>query len=1179
MESYRVGKRVNSSRVEDPLCIEPASKSRRRHFLISKIQWRRAVFNARQRSEIECCELKKSRNIVAYNTVTFLRATMAVGFLALALTRSVWGEGKLDPVAVEFFENKIRPVLAEHCYSCHSQKAEKLKGGLYLDSREGLLKGGEHGAAIVPGDPEKSLLIRAIRYTDENLQMPPKDKKLSSQQVTDFEAWVKMGAPDPRSEQNQALTERENKKRNHWGFRPIQRPALPEVSRPNWVRNGIDAFVLAKLEQNGMKPSIPANRRTLIRRATFDLIGVPPTPEEVERFVNDPSDRAWEIVIDRLLSSPLYGERWARHWLDVARYADTKGYVFEEERRYAYAYTYRDYVIRSFNQDIPFDRFITEQLAADLLPLGEDKRPLAALGFLTLGRRFLNNQPDIIDDRIDVVTRGFMGLTVQCARCHDHKYDPIPTKDYYSLYGVFASSSEPREKPLLGTASLPKEYPAYQAERKKREDELNTFRQTKYAEVLADVRAKSSEYMLAALDAEKLEDKSKIENLAKERKLHPQVVRRWIEFLQERRKLEHDPIFAPWHAFAAVTNYPTQAKELAQKFFTNETSNPLNPLIAKSFADEVPASIKDVAERYGKLFAVAESAWAAARKENHDASKLSADEQEAIREILYGEKSPAKVAESEIPRLFDVPTAQKNRALQRKLEELDAVHPGSPPRGMVLKDNEILFNPRVFVRGNARNPGEEVPRQFLELVAGPDRKPFQKGSGRLELAEAIANKDNPLTARVAVNRIWLSHFGAGLVATPSDFGVRSDPPTHPELLDYLAGWFIDSGWSLKKLHRLILLSNTYQQSSDENAAYSQKDSNNLLLWRMNRKRLEFEPFRDSLLAISGELDLKQGGLPVEITTRPFTTRRTVYSFVERQNLPGIFRTFDFASPDTTSPQRFNTTVPQQALFMINSPFLAEQARGLAGRPELVQVLDQREKIGALYQITLQRAPETEEIALAERFISEQNKIPPPEPPVEVWQYGFGELEGTGRPLANFHPLPHFTGKAWQGSGKLPDDKFGWLTLSATGGHTGDGLKQVVVRRWTAPADVTITISGTLEHSSESGDGVRGHIISSRSGTLGFWPVYNGKREMNIGKTELKKGDTIDFAVDSHGSIDSDSFAWAPLITALTPGSGSPPYTWNAKDDFSGPKEPFVPLNAWEKFAQVLLMSNELAFID
>lgn len=363
-----------------------------------------------------------------------------------------------DPAGIEFFEKNIRPLLADHCYGCHSAKAEKVKGGLWLDTREGVLKGGDTGPALVAGSPDNSLLIKAVRYTDPDLQMPPKNKKLPPKQIADLEAWVRMGAPDPRT--GPAISQAPpDKARAHWAFQPVVAPAIPKVKHRRWVQTPVDAFVLAKMETRKMKPSPPADKRTLIRRATYDLIGLPPTPEEVAAFMADKSPGAFAQLVERLLASPHYGERWGRHWLDVARYADTKGYIGAGDSRYPYAYTYRDYVIRAFNEDLPFDRFIVEQIAADQLKPGEDNRSLAALGFLTVGRRFINNENDIIDDRIDVVCRGIMGLTTACARCHDHKFDPIPTQDYYSLYGVFKSSTEPGELPLLTHQSPNPAYP------------------------------------------------------------------------------------------------------------------------------------------------------------------------------------------------------------------------------------------------------------------------------------------------------------------------------------------------------------------------------------------------------------------------------------------------------------------------------------------------------------------------------------------------------------------------------------------------------------------------------------------------------------------------------------------------------------------------------------------------
>jgi hypothetical protein len=710
-----------------------------------------------------------------------------------------------DPRGAEFFEKHVRPVLIAKCQSCHGPKRQQ--GGLRLDSRAALMKGSENGAAIVPGDPEKSPLIRAIRY-DGDIQMPPKGK-LPAEAIAHLTDWVKMGAPWPEVEdktETQTLSVAEVR-RTHWSFQPVKKPALPAVKDAARVATPIDAFVLARLQAKGLTLSPAADRRTLIRRVTMDLHGLPPTPEEVAAFEADRAADAYARLVDRLLASPRYGERWGRHWLDVARYADSKGYVFTDERRYPFAYTYRDYVIRAFNDDLPYDQFVVQQLAADQLPLGEDKRPLAALGYLTLGRRFLNNIHDIIDDRIDVTMRGLQGMTVGCARCHDHKFDPIPQKDYYSLYGVFASSEEPKDLPLIGKPERTPELAAFEAELTKRQ--------------------------------------------------------------------------------AAVEEYRNEHKDELAK------GN-------RKFRDGL-------------------------------------------------------------------------RALRKKVEQWQATAPAAPPRAMVLIDKPTPEAPHIFLRGNPRNPGPEVPRQFLEVVAGEKRQPFRQGSGRLELARAIADRDNPLTARVLVNRVWRWHFGHGLVRTPSDFGLRGEPPTHPELLDWLAATFMDEGWSIKKLHRLILLSNTYQQTSSDDPRLLQTDPENRLLARMNRQRLDFEAMRDSLLAVAGRLDTTMGGRAVELTTAPFSQRRTIYGFIDRQNLPGLFRTFDFASPDTSTPQRYTTTVPQQALFLMNSPFVIEQARHFLQRADVAGQTKDEAKINRMHQIAYGRDAEADEVALGLRFLAGARK--------------------------------------------------------------------------------------------------------------------------------------------------------------------------------------------------------------
>jgi hypothetical protein len=879
---------------------------------------------------------------------------------------------------MEFFESKIRPVLVDSCYPCHSQQSAKIKGGLLLDTRDGLLKGGDTGPAIKPGDVENSLLIKAVRYTDDDLRMPPKNKKLAAAQIADLEAWVKMGAPDPRTAQS-GLSKAESireKARTHWAFQPIRKPNVPSVKHNRWVRTPVDNFILAGLEAAKLTPSPRADKRTLIRRATFDLTGLPPTPAEVAAFTSDSSPDAFAKVVDRLLASPRYGERWGRHWLDVSRYADTRGYVFEEDRHYPYAYTYRDYVIRAFNEDLPYDQFLKEQIAADLLPNTGDKRSLAALGYLTLGRRFLNNINDIIDDRIDVVCRGMMGLTVGCARCHDHKFDPIPSRDYYSLYGIFASSMEPDEEPLLGIEVPENARKKYLAEHEKRVDARDKYRAGQERAMSARLRNQSGEYMLAAYEAQAATNKTDSEAVAHAHKLDPKMLRRWMTALDGWRQSQ-PAIFGPWFAFAALPekDFATRAKGLVEK--TN-----VNSLVAHALAGEPPAAMKDVADRYGRLFTEIDKRWqqTLAATNSPVATKLPDPDAEAVRQILYAADAPANLPPTEFDRLYETPVAQKLRALQRQVAELDASSPGAPPRAMALVDRPDPHDTHIFIRGNSGNQGPEAPREFLEVLSGPDRQPFHKGSGRLELAEAIASPDNPLTARVFVNRVWMYHFGNPLVATPSDFGLRSEPPSNPGLLDYLAARFVEGGWSIKKLHRLIMLSSAYQESSDDNPKGVKTDPDNRLVWRMNRQRLDFESMRDTLLAVSGKLDLTAGGHSVDITDAA-STRRTIYGSVDRQNLPDEFRAFDFASPDTSSPRRFYTTVPQQALFLMNSPFIVTQAKSFANRVHSASTDQQR--IRLLYQLAYQRDPSREEIEFARDFIRTPTTAPTSH--LDAWQ--------------------------------------------------------------------------------------------------------------------------------------------------------------------------------------------------
>lgn len=906
---------------------------------------------------------------------TIQRTGLAVGRLtgAALLLSSIAGAARADgpesPEAAAFFEASVRPVLVEQCWKCHG--AEKQSGGLRLDSRASILEGGDSGPAAVPGEPDKSSLILAARHQGE-LKMPPK-ARLPGPAVESLAKWVKMGAPwpsgpVPSSEAKAAAA------RKHWAFQPIRDHAPPTVEGSPWVASPVDAFVLARLEAKKLAPSPPAEKRTLIRRASFDLTGLPPSAAEVDAFLADESPGAFARVVDRLLASPRYGERWGRHWLDVARYADTKGYVFTEERRYPYSYTYRDYVIRSFNEDKPYDRFLVEQVAADRLPLGDDKRPLAALGFLTVGRRFLNDPNEIIDDRIDVVTRGLMGLSVTCARCHDHKFDPIPTEDYYSLHGVFASSVEPAELPPLPDPVPEADKAAYHRERQARLDAATRYHHVHKAMIEKELRDHLGKFTEAAFAIGFAPEGPKLEEAARGHKVEPERLRfvaRRLGKLLEIKAEGDDPVLAPWRAFAALPagEFEPKAAELARKLAEADPARPIDPVVLKALSVDPPKSLAEVARRYGELFERAAKSYAP-NPEIGPPATIPDPALAPIHDRLAAAEGPISIPSEKLGRVFNRAEREKLQAIEKTVAELDVAHPGSPARAMVVNDAPKPTDPHVFIRGNPGRPGQAVPRRFLRVLSGGEAKPFADGSGRLDLARAIASPENPLTARVMANRIWHHHFGVGLVATPSDFGARGEPPSHPELLDFLARRFIENGWSVKALHRLILLSNTYQQKSDRRDDGFAADSLNRLLWRQNRRRLDFESMRDGVLAVAGKLDPALGGRPVELfNPKALSFRRTVYGLVDRYDLDATYRTFDFPSPDISAPMRPTTTVPQQALFLLNSPFLLEQARALANRPGLDSgPLEAR--VARLHLDLFGRPAEAREVDLARRFVEE-----------------------------------------------------------------------------------------------------------------------------------------------------------------------------------------------------------------
>lgn len=855
--------------------------------------------------------------------------------------------------AIEHFEKKVRPLLAEHCYSCHGEK--KQMASLRLDTAEGLKEGADSGPVVVPGQPDKSSLILAVKRVGD-YPMPP-NTPLNKEQVAELETWVRLGAPFPANRDAEAAT---GSAKDHWAFQPMREPPLPKVSNSS-SNNPIDLFVGQKLEEAKLPKAPLADKRTLIRRVYFDLIGLPPTYEEVEQFVADESADAYPKLIDKLLASPHYGERWGRHWLDVARYSDSKGYVFTEERTYPYAYTYRDYVIRSFNEDKPYDRFIIEQIAADLLPEQETNEHYAALGYLTLGRRFMNRRPDIIDDRIDVVSRGLMGLTVSCARCHDHKYDPIPIQDYYSLYGVFDSSNEPKDAPLLKPNDQSPERVAFDKELQEKQTAAEEYQAKMYRDHLAKFRTAEAvaAYIQAGWKARSLNG-MQLEKLATETKLEPVVITSWKDYLN-RPQAERDPVVGLWIALAKLPEAEFEGK--AQSILDDNPARRgrprWNPVLFTKLKETKPKDLEEASRAFGDLVAKAFS----------ESAEGQPREMSQLAQILTpGGQGPTDLPVNLADKFVPIKVKQEFRRLRNAADQFKANSPNAPARAMALFDNDRPAEPVVFLRGNPNNRGPKVPRRFLELIEGEQRKPFEKGSGRLELAERIASPDNPMTARVMANRVWMHHFGQGLVRTPSDFGLRSDPPTHPELLDWLALRFIEDGWSIKKLHKRILLSETYRRSSVADQALSQADPENRLLGRQNRQRLELEPLRDSLLYVSGQLNNTLYGRSEQLFQGQGSKRRTVYGFVDRQNLPGPFRIFDFASPEQHTPQRFLTTVPQQALYLMNSEFVAQQAKALIERDEFIKVRGDEDRIRELYRLSLGRDPDAEEQSLALEFV-------------------------------------------------------------------------------------------------------------------------------------------------------------------------------------------------------------------
>ncbi len=888
---------------------------------------------------------------------------------------------------LELFEKRVRPILAINCYGCHGTK--KQEAGLRLDSRDAILAGGDNGPAVTPEDPTASLLLQAIRQSGD-LKMPP-EGKLLDEEIVAIERWIRAGLPWPKRNSDPVGDDVKAATQNHWAFQVIQSPRIPAGPPSVWEQQPIDRFVTTRLQQEGIAPSVLGDRHTLIRRMSFNVTGLPPTADQVAEFDVDTSPDAVERLIDRLLAAPQFGEHWARHWLDVARYADNKGYVFFEEKSYPWAYTYRDYVIRAFNQDLPYDRFVTEQLAADHLNQGENKQSLAALGFLTIGGHFMNNTHDIMDDRIDVVTRGLMGLTVTCARCHDHKYDPVSQAEYYSLYGVFRSCFEPTVPPVLDTPTPGEESDKFTAEMETREKKLVDFVTQKHTDLVHGARVRSGEYLLAAHAQQNHPPTDNFMLLVDMGDLNPAMILRWQVYLEDPRR-RTDPVWLVWWSMSDLPAAEFSAKVGERLRAVCSMDAVGNPLVRAAFLAQPPSSMKDVADRYAQVFARVNQQWqeylqqsVASGLEPPLALPEASDEE--VRRVLYGPDAPPDVPMAMdwgFLSLFpDRPTQGEYEKLLKEVEQWMMTGPGAPPRAMALFDSPRPFEPRIFLRGNPHRLGEPVPRQFLKVVAKTP-SPFVEGSGRLELARAIVDHQNPLTSRVIVNRLWMHYFGQGIVKTPGDFGLRSEPPSHPELLDWMSsdlmsphagstpncvgngvGW----AWSLKRLHRQILTSATYQQVSHVRDDGVRIDPENLLLWRSNRHRLEFESMRDAMIMVTGELNRQIGGKPMALL-EGWTPRRTIYGSIDRMDTPALLSTFDFPSPAFSSPQRGATTVTPQALYAMNNAFVVEAGSRTARRPELTNISEIGIRLSFLYHVCFGRPPTDDESNLAKGYLGD-----------------------------------------------------------------------------------------------------------------------------------------------------------------------------------------------------------------
>lgn len=889
--------------------------------------------------------------------------------------RSAESSSGPSPAEIEFFEKRVRPILVEHCYECHDSQAD---GGLSLSSRRGLLNGGDSGPALVVGDPDSSLLIEAVRYQNRDFQMPPQNR-LDADSVSTLETWVAMGAPDPRtaSETTRAPTGMSIEDgRDFWSFQPVGDPVVPTVRDSDWVRSPIDAFVKYELEASGVSPAPASDRDALIRRIYLDLVGIPPTAGQVQAFIADNSPNAVSSLVDQLIASPEYGERWGRHWLDVARYADSNG--LDENLAFGNAWRYRDYVIDAFNNDKPFDRFVMEQIAGDLIP-DANRGTRTATGFLVLGAKVLAEPDrekltmDTIDEQLDTTGKAFMGMTFGCVRCHDHKFDPIKQSDYYALAAIFKSTKtfgdtntgaiKHWHEHVFATEGELESLKTVDAEIAKLKNEATAFKNDAMAKLRERARSQATAYLSACTQFEVDDSLRRISQVAEKYGIHPRTLhhcRRHLEFHSD------DPVFQPWHELrlaadpaGAVSDFYEVLFEEAEAKSEKKVNESKTPLL-ESQANDKHLTAEPSRDIGGPKRPSIESLRSALR----DPSGFLA--------------VPPKPEFA-----FDSQTLKEYDQLMERARVYES-RAGDVPSAMGVSDGATMSTLPIHIRGSHLNLGAPVTREFPEVMRSSSIRPIfpSHQSGRLELAQWMTNTRHPLTARVYVNRVWRWHFGEGLVRTTENFGVLGDQPSHPDLLDWLARRFMASGWSTKELHRLILSSSVYQMSSShpDPALGMEIDPENRLWWRFPMQRMGPEQLRDSILAISGRLDRSMAGKTVPLRNRQFvfnhtsvdhtkydSLRRAVYLPVIRNNLYTLFEQFDFPDPTMPTGDRNATVVAPQALLLMNDPLVMDSAAHFARTLRRLSLSD-TSRIELAYKQALGRAPSQVESRRAMEFI-------------------------------------------------------------------------------------------------------------------------------------------------------------------------------------------------------------------